>query len=501
MKAVKEALSPTRVKLTIEVPFDELKPSLDAAYKKIGAQVRVQGFRPGKVPPRILDQRVGRGTIISEAIEDAVPRFYSTAVTEQEVDILGRPDVDISSFGDGEPLVFTAEVDIRPDVELPDYDGLPVTVDDADATDEEIDEQLSGMRERFAVLEGVDRPVATGDFVSIDLEASAGGEPVEGANTTGLSYEVGSETLVPGLDEQLVGLVDGGSATFTTQLVAGDHAGKDADVTVTVRSVKSKVLPELDDEFATTASEFDTLAELTEDLRSRISRVKRLQQGMQARDKALEALLERVEVPLPEAAVSAEVDGRMHNLGHQLENAGLSLEGYLADEEKSREDFDAEVRASAEQAVKASLVLDAIARKEELGVNDAELTDQVVRRAQRAGISPQSYADQLVQAGQIPVLAGEIVRGKALALVLEGAAVTDESGNVVDIKALSAELDGRPAGEDELADHEGHDHEGHDHAGHDHEGHDHEGHDHAGHDHDADTSDPTDVLPEGPQDV
>jgi trigger factor len=494
MKAVKEALSPTRVKLTIEVPFEELKPSLDAAYKKIGAQVRVQGFRPGKVPQRILDQRVGRGTVISEALEDAVPRFYSTAVNEQEVDILGQPDVDISSYGDGEPLVFTAEVDVRPEVELPDYDGLAVTVDDAEATEDEINEQLSSMRDRFAVLEGVERPVETGDFVSIDLEAKADGEPIEGATTTGLSYEVGSDSLVPGLDEHLVGLTEGGSATFTTQLVAGEYADKDAEVTVTARSVKSKVLPELDDEFATTASEFDTLAELTDDLKTRLNRIKRLQQGMEARDKALEALLAIVEVPLPEAAVSSEVEGRFHNLGHQLENSGLTLEGYLADEEKSREDFDAEVRASAEQAVKASLVLDAIARKEELGVTDAELTEQIVRRAQRAGIAPQSYADQLVQAGQIPVLAGEIVRGKALGIVLEGAKVTDASGNEVDIKALSAELDGR-APAFEVEDHEGHDHG--DHEGHDHEGHDHEGHDHGS----ADADDASEALPDGPQDV
>lgn len=451
MKAVKEALSPTRVKLTVEVPFDELKPSLDAAYKKIGAQVRVQGFRPGKVPQRLLDQRVGRGTIISEALEDAVPRFYSNAVSEQEVDILGRPEVDITSFGDGEPLVFTAEVDVRPEVALPDYDGLAVTVDDAEASDDEINEQLAGMRERFAVLEGVERSVESGDYVSIDLVAQADGAPIDEASTTGLSYEVGSDSLVPGLDEQLVGLRDGASATFSTQLVAGERAGQDAEVTVTVKSVKSKVLPALDDEFATTASEFDTLTELTADLRARINRVKRLQQGMEARDKALEALLELVEVPLPEAAVSAEIEGRMHNLGHQLEHAGLTLEGYLADEEKSREEFDGEVRASAEQAVKASLVLDAIARKEELGVSDAELTEQVVRRAQRAGLDPQSYADQLVQAGQVPVLAGEIVRGKALALVLENAKVTDASGHEVDIKALSAELDGRSAPADDEA--------------------------------------------------
>ena len=437
MKAVTEALSPTRVKLTVEVPFDELKPSVDAAYKKLAGQVRVQGFRPGKVPPRILDQRVGRGTVLSEALEDAVPRFYSAAVSEQEVAILGRPEVDVTSFGDGEPLVFTAEVDIRPEVQLPDFDKLPVTVDAVEVTDTELDEQLASMRERFAVLQGVDRPIQTGDFVSIDLEATVDGTPVPDASTTGLSYEVGSGSLVEGLDEQLAGMREGEAASFTSRLLSGPQQDSDAQVSVTVRSVKSKVVPELDDEFATTASEFDTLAELTADLRSRIERVKRLQQGMAARDRALEALLAKVDVPLPQGAVDAEVEARMHNLGHQLESAGLSLEGYLADEDRTREDFDAEVRSSAEQAVKASLVLDAVARKEELGVDEAELTEQVVRRAQQSGMNPQDFADRLVQAGQLPALAGEILRSKALALVVEAADITDSHGAPVDLAALT----------------------------------------------------------------
>jgi len=472
MKAVKEDLSPTRVKLTIEVPFEDLKPSLDAAYKKLAGQVRVQGFRPGKVPPRILDQRLGRGTILSEALDDALPRFYVAAVSEQDIDALGRPEVDVTSFTDGEPLVFTAEVDVRPAVELPDLDALPVTVDDAVVTDDELNEQLQAMQDRFAILESVDRAVEMGDFVSIDLDASLDGEPIKDAATTGLSYEVGSGSLIDGLDDQLVGMAVDASGTFKARMLAGEVVDKDADVTVTVRSVKTKVLPPLDDDFATTASEFDTLDELKADLTSRLGRIKRLQQGMQARDKVLEALLERVDVPLPAGVVDAEIESRLHNMGHQLERAGLTLEGYLAEEERTQEAFDAEVRKSAEQSVKASLVLDAIARKEELGVNDTELTSQIVSRAQRSGIAPQAYADQLVKAGQIPLIAGEIVRGKALALVLEAAAVSDESGNPVDIKSLSEDLSGGASfGASEL-DHHDHGHDDHD----DHEGH--EGHNH-----------------------
>jgi trigger factor len=443
MKAVKEALGPTRVKLTVEVPFEELKTSLDAAYRKIGGQVKVQGFRPGKVPPRILDQRVGRGTVLQEAVDEALPRFYSQAATEQELDVVGRPEVDVTSFADGEPLVFTAEVDVRPEIELPDYDALPVTVDAVVVTDQDIDDQLDTLRRRFGTLEGVDRPAETGDFVSIDLAAARDGVPVPDADTTGLSYEIGTESLIDGLDEALVGLVEGASATFTSDLMGPDGGGP-AEVTVTVRGVKTQVLPALDDEFATTASEFDTIEELRADVAGRIRRVKILEQGIAARDRVLEVLLERVEVPLPAAAVDGEIEGRLHNLGHELERIGQTLESYLELQNKDRAEFDAELREGSEKSVKASFVLDAVAQKEELGVDDMELTDQVVRRAQRAGVEPQAYADQLVRAGQLPMLMGEIIRGKALALVLEAATVVDTEGAPVDLEAIGAAERGDP---------------------------------------------------------
>ena len=436
MKAVTEALSPTRIKLTVEVPFDELTPSLDAAYKKLASQVKVQGFRPGKVPPRILDQRVGRSTILDEALQDALPRFYSAAVVENSVETLGRPQVDVTSFADGAPLVFTAEVDVRPEIVAPDYDDLPVSVDDAVVTDAEVDEQLEALRDRFAVLEGVVRAAGDGDYVSIDFETTVDGQPVAGAQATGLSHVVGSGALMPGLDEALVGMTEGDARTFTTALVGGEFAGRDAEVAVTVRGVKQKVSPALDDDFATTASEFDTLDELRSDIRTRIERIKRLQQGLQARDKALDALLTLVEVPLPDAAVDAEVESRMHALTHQLESAGLTLEAWLEAEGKTRAQLDAELREGAQAAVKSSLVLDAIANKEEVSVCDEELTDQVVRRAQRVGADAQAYADELVRTGQLRGLVSEIVRGKALALVLEHAKVTDASGRPVDLAAL-----------------------------------------------------------------
>jgi trigger factor len=436
LKSTVETLSPTRVRLAVEVPFDELKPSLDKAYANIAKQVRVPGFRPGKAPQRIIDQRVGRAAVLDEAVQDAVPRAYSEAVRENELRALGQPDIELTKLDDGESLAFTAEVDVRPEVSLPSYDGLAVSVDDVEVTDEEIDEQIAGMRERFAVLKATDRPVADGDYVSIDLKATVDGEEVPGGSTTGLSYEVGTNSMMAGLDEALVGASAGDERTFTTDLVAGDFAGQTADIAVTVRSVKEKELPELDDEFAQTASEFDTLEEFRGDVRGRMQRVKTLEQGAQARDKVLEALLAATDVPLPESAVKGEVEWRQHDIGHQLEGAGLDLDTYLSSEGKTRDEFDTEVQTNAETAVKSQLVLDAIADAEELGVSDAELTDHVIAQAQRYGVSPQEFAQQLTEAGNLPALVSDVRRSKALATVLERATITDASGRTVDLEAL-----------------------------------------------------------------
>lgn len=436
MKSTVETLSPTRVRLAVEVPFDELKPSLDKAYASIAKQVRVPGFRPGKAPARIIDQRVGRAAVLDEAVQDALPKAYSEAVRDNDVRALGQPEIELTRFDDGESLAFTAEVDVRPQVTLPAYDGLAVDVDDAVVAEDDIDEQVAAMRERFAVLKATDRPVADGDYVSIDLKATVDGEEVPGGSTTGLSYEVGSESMMPGLDEALVGASAGDTREFSTELVAGEFAGRTADISVTVRSVKEKELPELDDEFASTASEFDTLDEFRADVRERIQRVKVLEQGGQARDKVLMALLEATDVPLPESAVNSEVEWRTHDIGHQLENAGLDLDTYLTSEGQSKEEFEAEIRTNAETAVKTQLVLDAIADAEELGVSDAELTERVITQAQQYGVSPQEFAQQLTQGGNLPALVADVRRSKALATVMERATVTDASGNPVDLEHL-----------------------------------------------------------------
>jgi trigger factor len=278
--------------------------------------------------------------------------------------------------------------------------------------------------------------VQTGDYVSIDLNALVDGEEVEDGSTTGLSYEVGSDSLMNGLDEALVGLAAGASTTFASELVAGGHAGSTAEVTVAVRSVKDKELPALDDEFAQTASEFDTLDELRADLRARLERVAALEQGAQARDRVMEALLAAAEVPLPESAVQAEVDWRMHDITHQLENAGVAMDDYLRSEGRTAEDLQLEIRRNSETAVKTQLVLDAVAEQQQLSVSDAELTEHLVVQAQRYGVSPQEFAQQLAQGGSLPALVSDVRRNKALAHVLEQAAVADTAGQPVDLSAL-----------------------------------------------------------------
>jgi len=435
-----ETLSPTRVRLSVEVPFTELKPEIDSAYKKIGAQVRVQGFRPGKVPPRILDQRVGRGVVLEEAIQEALPRLYGEAVTESGIAPIGRPEVDVTKLEDNAALGFTAEVDVRPEFEIPAHDSLSVTVDDAVVTDDDVSAQVDDLRDRFATLTPVEREAAEGDYVTIDLAATVDGEEVPGGTASGLSYEVGSGELLDGLDEVVTGKSAGDATSFTTTLVAGDFAGQQAQVAVAVQAVNERSLPERDDTWAE-GTGFESYAELEADIRDRLQRAKKLEQGSQARDKVLEALLAAVEIPLPESIVEAEVEWRTKATEQQLQQAGMTMDAYLESEGKGEDEFATELREGSETAVKAQLVLDAIADAEQLGVTDAELTDQVVRRAQRANISPDQYAQSIVQSGQLQGLVSEVRRGKALAGVMEAATITDASGEAVDLEALRDDLD------------------------------------------------------------
>jgi trigger factor len=436
VKSTVETLSPTRVRLSVEVPFAELKPSLEQAYKAIAQQITIPGFRRGKVPPRLIDQRVGRAAVLEETLNDAIPTHYSSAVREHEVKVLGSPEVEVTELSDGEKVLFTAEVDVRPEIALPDFSSVSAVVDEIVVADADVEESIDNLRERFAVLKTVERAAQEGDFVVLDLAATVDGEEVPGGTASGLSYEIGSGQLLQGTDEAVVGLSAGESATFRTELAGGEFAGREAEVVVTVKTVKDKNLPALDNEFAQTASEFDTLEELRADMRTRLERAKRGDQAAQARDKALEALLAAVEVPLPEKLVADELEYRKHQLTHYVERAGLTMDLYLQSEGKSAEEFDSKLEEDTRDAVKAQLVLDTVADAEELGVTDEELTQEVVRRAQQAGVAPQAYADQVVEGNQLGPLVADVRRGKALAFVLERASLTDSAGKPVDLDLL-----------------------------------------------------------------
>ncbi|MCG0288333.1 trigger factor [Streptomyces sp. PSAA01] len=434
MKSAVENLNPTRVRLTVEVPFEELKPSLDAAYKKINQQVTVPGFRKGKIPARIIDQRFGRGAVLEEAVNEALPKFYTDAVNEGELNPLGQPEVDITELKDNELLTFTAEVDIRPAIEIPDYSGIEVTVDAVEVSDEDLDKSVEQLRERFATTSPVERAAAEGDIVVIDLEAKVEGEVLEDGVATGVTYTIGSGELLDGIDEAVTGLEAGGEATFTSELKGGSAQGKEAEVSVKVSEVKARELPELDDDFAQLASEFDTLEELRADSRKRLERSKKFEQATQAQEKVLDALLELVEVPIPEKLLEEEINTRKHNLEHhQLGQMGLNLESYLQMQDKTAEEFDAELKEQAEKGIRTQFVLDELVNKEQLSVGQEELTEHLMRRAQSSGMSPDQFAQAVVEGGQVPMLVGEVARGKALAVVVEAAKVVDDKGETVDL--------------------------------------------------------------------
>ncbi|PWI09609.1 trigger factor [Streptomyces sp. NWU339] len=435
MKSAVETLNPTRVRLTVEVPFEELKDSLDAAYKKINQQVTVKGFRKGKVPARVIDQRFGRGAVLEEAVNDALPKFYTDAVNEAELNPLGQPEVDITELKDGETLNFTAEVDIRPTIEIPDYSGIEVEVDAVEVTDEDVDKAVEELRGRFASTSPVERAAEDGDVVTIDLEAKVDGEVLEDGIANGVSYTIGSGELLDGVDAAVTGLSADQEATFTSELKGGSAAGKEAEVTVKVTQVAKRELPELDDEFAQLASEFDTLEELRADSRKRLENMKQYDQATQAQERVLDKLLELVEVPVPEKLLEDEINTRKHNLEHhQLGQMGLDLEKYLEIQGKTAEEFDTETREAAIKGIKTQFVLDQLVNQEKLNVNQEELTEHLMRRAASSGMSPDQFAQAVVEQGQVPLLVGEVARGKALAAVVEKATVKDTNGEIIDLE-------------------------------------------------------------------
>ena len=442
MKTDVEELSPTRVKLTVEVPFAELKKNLDQVYREVSQQIRVPGFRPGRVPPRVIDQRVGRPAVLEQAINEAMPQLLIKALDEHEIVGLGQPDYDVTKLDDGKELVFTGELDRRPAFELPDLDGIPVTVESTEVTPDQVEEYLGSLRERFASLKGVERPVADGDFVSIDLAASVDGKAVEDAQASGISYEVGTGSMLDGLDEALAGMSAGETTTFTAELAGGQLAGLDADVQVTVNSVKVKELPPLDDDFAQSASEFDTIGELRAGTRKQLEGMRRSGQAGQARERALDAVLDRIDMPLPERIIDEEIAQRRRSLSDRLERAGMTMEDYLEGSGQTMAAIEEEFASDARRSVKAGFILDKIASDEKIGIESAELDAYVTQQAYQMGVAPQQLAKQLTDSGQLSHVVSDVLRSKALTLITERATVTDDAGNTVDVAAVIRGEDG-----------------------------------------------------------
>ncbi len=446
-----EKLSPTRVKIAITVTPDELKPSIQHAYKHIAETVNIPGFRKGKVPPPIIDQRVGRGEVLNHAVSEGLDTFYRAAIAEQGLRALGRPQADIAEWpsekdfsGD---LLVTVEVDVRPEFEIPKYDGLTIEVDATEVSPDEVEAELENLRSRFGTLVTVDRPAAKGDFVQLDLIATVGGTTVDTANS--ISYELGSGELIDGIDDAVDTLTAGETTTFESKLLGGDHEGEMAQIEVTVISVKERELPEADDDFAQIASQFDTIGELRADLREQLLKQKSFGQGAQARDKLLAALLEKVEIPVPDSLVEGEVHRHLEN------------EGRLEDAEHR-----AEVTESSTTTFRTQIFLDALAEKEEVKVSQDELTQYLIQGAAQYGMEPGEFIKVLDQNGQIPGMVGEVARSKALSVALSKAKVVDSKGKAVDLTAFTAAAVAPVAEAIDTDDHAGHDHG-------DHEGHDH----------------------------
>lgn len=432
MKSTVEQLSPTRVRINVEVPFAELEPDFQRAYKELAKQVRLPGFRPGKAPAKLLEARIGREAMLDQIVNDALPSRYGQAVAESDVQPLGRPNIEVTKKEYGQDLQFTAEVDIRPKISPPDLSALTVSVDPIEIGEDDVDAELQSLRTRFGTLTAVDRPVAVGDVVSIDLSATVDGEDIPNAAAEGLSHEVGSGRLIAGLDDAVVGLSADESRVFTAKLAAGEHAGQEAQVTVTVRSVKERELPEPDDEFAQLASEFDSIDELRASLSGQVRQAKRAQQAEQIRNATIDALLEQVDVPLPESYVQAQFDSVLHSALSGLNHDEARFNELLVEQGSSRAAFDAEARTASEKDVKRQLLLDALADELQVQVGQDDLTERLVTTSRQYGIEPQQLFGYLQERNQLPTMFADVRRELAIRAAVEAATVTDSDGNTID---------------------------------------------------------------------
>ncbi|HVL91546.1 MAG TPA: trigger factor [Actinomycetota bacterium] len=423
---------PTRIRMTVEVAPDEIKPAADRAFKQLAKQVKIPGFRPGKAPRSLLEARLGKDEVKEMIVREAVPQFYAQAVVGEDIDPVAPPQIEVTSFEVDEPLIFEAIVEVRPEIDLPDINGLKVTRPPFAATDEDVQNQLERLADRFASLETVERPATEGDFVLIDIKGYWNDEEIDNATANDMLYEAGSGRIVPELDAEVLGKKAGDILKFNAELpptFGSTWGGREVTFQVLVKEVRQKNTPALDDEFAKTASEFETLGELKADLADKITRIKRSGADAEVRSRMLDVLVNAVPVAAPDAMVDEEVAYRLHRLSDQLRGAGVSLDDYLTSAEATEQEIEADIRKQAERSVSAQLILEEIARREELTVEEAELDEEIGRLAEASGENGPELRKRLEQAGRVGVVAGDILRRKALDLVVEKADIKEENAD------------------------------------------------------------------------
>lgn len=432
VKTTREEIDPVTVKLTVEVEPKRVKQAIDRAARELAKQVNIPGFRPGKAPRRLLEQRFGEGAIAQTAMENSLSDFYVEALQSEELDPVAQPEVDVEQFDEQEGCTFTAQVQIRPEFEVPDHTGINLSYPEWDVDEDEIDEQLTSLRERFAEVDEVERAATKGDLITIDLKLEVDGEELEDAAVEDALYEVGSEGVTPKLDEEALGKSAGDEFTYDDELPEGypEHGGKMATFHVTVKDVREKTLPELDDDFATSASGFDTIEELRTDVRNSLLKRKVEEAQHQLRARVLEAYLARVEIPLPPAMLDAEKDQRLHDVEHQAEQFGMTVDQVFEAQGTTREEFEAQALQQAEESVKAQLVLDALGKEVQPNLDPSDIDREIMRHAQTNQMDPQQVAEIIQQQGSLPALIGDIMRRKTIDAIIDAAVIdggpTDE---------------------------------------------------------------------------
>ena len=433
MKTSIETIDSVQVKLTVEVEPARVKKAFDRAARELASQVDLPGFRRGKVPRRLLEQRFGQGVIAQNAMEESIGEFYAEAVRSEKLEPVAQPEVDVDTFDEAEGCVFTATVEVRPTFDPPDHTGIGVTFPEWDLDEDEVDEQLTSMRERFAEVDVVERAAGAGDLVTLDLAVEIGGERIDDAAVDDALYEVGSEGVTPKLDEEIVGKQAGDTFSYDDQMPEDypAYGGQDATFHISVTDVREKTLPPLDDDFATSASEFETIEELRADLRRSLLRRKVEQGQHELRGRVLEAYLARIDLPLPPAMVEAEAESRIHELEHQAERFNMSAEELLVIQGLTTEEHAEQAREQAASGVKAQLVLDALSGKLQPSLEPADLDREIVRHAQANGVAPDEIARIIQEQGSLPQLIGDILRRKT-----------------IDAIVAAAEIDGGPSDEE-----------------------------------------------------